>query len=302
MTGHVRWWTGLLAATAVLAIVYFVPERGPVRSIAPAPPIPADPLRITVVYMDDEVRLEHEKDHWWIVHPQRWPAEEERVERLFDALRRFSLWNKITDRTDTDALYDLGDRRVTVRIFGRNDRESVSWSFGKNTDVKNRLFARCSALRGVYAVDGLSRTSLGYTWGYWMDGRLFSVEAGDPVIEAAGKGPRGAFHLRKEASGWTLNGRPIESGAAETWTRALADVRFLQWENLTPPWVPGSGPVLRLRSARGRHWSVGIDAPPESNGNFTVRRSDFPGRFLLAGPNANVLFPNPAALQKTGER
>jgi hypothetical protein len=297
MTAQARWMTGLLAATVVLVLVYFAPERGPVRSIAPTPPVPADPHRIAVIYMDDEVWLEREKGGWWIVRPHRWRADEERVEKLLDTFRRFSLWNKITDKTDTDALYELSDRRVTVRVFGNNDQETLEWSFGKNSDVKNRLFARCSARSGVYAVDGLSRASLGYTWGHWMDARLFPFEADDPVIEAAGKGPRGAFHLRKDSAGWTLDGRRADSAAVETWTRALAEVRFLQWESPTPP-ASGHGPALRLRSARGRHWSVEMDTSPESSGNFTLRHSDLPGHLLLTGPNANVLFPTPAALQK----
>ncbi len=297
MTAHTRWTTGLLAATAVLAIVYFAQEREPVRLIAPTPPVPADPHRITVIYMDDEVLLEREKGGWWIVRPHRWLAEGERVERLLDTLGRFSLWNKITDKTDTDPLYELNDHRVTVRVVGNNDQETLEWSFGKNTDVKNRLFARCSARSGVYAVDGLSRASLGYTWGHWMDTRLFPFEADDPVIEAAGQGPRGAFHLRKDSAGWTLDGRRADSAAVETWTRALADVRFLQWESPTPA-ATGPGRALRLRTARGRRWSVETDTSPESNGNFTLRHSDLPGHLLLTGPNANVLFPTPAALQK----
>lgn len=298
MNAQARWTTGLMAATALLAVVYFAPERGSIRPIAaPAPSIPEAPHRITVNYMDDEVWLEREKGRWWIARPQRWRADEERVDKLLDAIGRFSLANKITDRTDTDALYELTGQRVTVRVFGSNDRETLEWSFGKNTDVKNRLFARCSARPGVYAVDGLSRASLGYTWGHWMDRRLFPFEEDDPVIEAAGKGPRGAFHLRKNSSEWTLDGRRADSVAVDTWTRALADVRFLQWESPTPP-ATGSGRALRLRTARGHRWSVETDTLPESNGNFTLRHSDLPGHLLLTGPNANVLFPAPAAIQK----
>lgn len=286
-----------MAATAVLAIVYFAPERGPGRPPAPTPPVPANPRRVTVIYMDDEIWLEREKGGWWIVRPHRWRADGERVEKLLDTLGRFSLWNKITDKTDTDSLYELSDRRVTVRVVGSNEQETIEWSFGKNTDVKNRLFARCSARSGVYAVDGLSRASLGYTWGHWMDTRLFPFEADDPVIEAAGKGPRGIFHLRKGSAGWTLNGRRADTAAVETWTRALAEVRFLLWESQTPPAL---GPVsaLRLRTARGRRWVVLVDALRERNGNFTLRHSGLPGHLLLTGPNANVLFPTPAALQK----
>ncbi|HMX43530.1 MAG TPA: DUF4340 domain-containing protein, partial [Elusimicrobiota bacterium] len=183
MTAHARWMTGLMVATAVLAIVYFAPERGPVRLIAPTPPVPANPHRITVIYMDEEIWLEREKGGWWIVRPHRWRAAGERVEKLLDTLGRFSLWNKITDKTDTDSLYELSDRRVTVRVVGSNEQETLEWSFGKNTDVKNRLFARCSARSGVYAVDGLSRASLGYTWGHWMDARLFPFEASKRVGE-----------------------------------------------------------------------------------------------------------------------
>lgn len=141
-------------------------------------PVDQKGLTRMVVQKADETLEFENKEGSWVLAPQGYPTDKEKIQKALDAAGSLQLAELIS-RSGNEALYDLtSDKRITVSLYKGSELVRCI-DFGKVAGSYRHTFVRLKDSTEVYQALGSLRTELDLKLDDWREKVIFKVDANE---------------------------------------------------------------------------------------------------------------------------
>ena len=153
--------------------------------------------RLVVEKVDETISLEN-RDGSWILAPQGFPTDKEKVQKAVDAVGSLKL-EELISRSGNEAIYDLSaDKRIRVSLY-KGDELLRQIDFGKGASTYRHTFVRLKDQTEIYQAAGSLRSDLEYKFDEWRDKVIFRIDSNEVTgIRLASAGQQ--FEFKKKVT------------------------------------------------------------------------------------------------------
>lgn len=181
--------------------------------------------RLVVEKTDETVILEN-RDGQWVLSPQGFPTDKEKVQKAVDAVGSLKL-EELISRSGNEAIYDLSaDKRIRVSLY-KGDKLVRQIDFGKGASTYRHTFVRLKDQKEIYQAAGSLRSDLEYKIDEWRDKVIFKIDGNEVTGIRLGTADQ-KFEFKKNV----IQTKAAEAATEKTGAPAPVPEEAVSWESI----------------------------------------------------------------------
>ncbi len=253
---------------------------------------------ITVVFEDGK----------WILADDNFPANENEIEGMLDAVESIRVLDKVGSTNNEAALdrYELNDLKKTTVTFSKDGNVIRTLNLGKEAVSDSQSYITVDNGKDIYLATGNLPYVYGVTKNDIRSSTVMELQASDITEVSISNEGEAAWSLSRMGSGddvvWNVSGAEIDvdEDSAAAWFRNLAKISTNNWYEEKD--VPAAERIITANIvAAFKTTAIEIYALPKEDGvpqAYYGRTSNLPYAFAIGSDYVDLLKKDPLELGK----
>lgn len=234
MSARLLKYLGVVALLLAVAWGFYLHSQVP-QSAMPFAKSADQAVVLSLQQGDATAQLKKEGSNWRVgeANGRSYPADQERVKALLSSLKEFRVEDMISDRADRAMEFHVTQASGTwVRFLAASNQVLAEGMFGQQAPDDQHVYFKYMDSPRIYLARGVIVSDFGAALvREWRSRTLFELpEASVTAVTVQGKGFKTA--LLRSSDTWTMNGKRIESGPANSLVGALAHIRVQEYADV----------------------------------------------------------------------